>query len=97
MNPQELFQRYLSKYQITYQHPEHGLVMLTSPVWPQHPELQQAIQQTFQALDGVTSITINSPEQLVMRYDSDQLRKLNPLTLISLERRLSKQYHRVGY
>jgi hypothetical protein len=71
--------------------------MLTSPVWPQHPELQRSIQQAFQGLDGVTSITINSPEQLVMRYDSDQLRKLSPLMLLSLERRLSKQYHQAGY
>lgn len=97
MNPEEMFQRYLNKYHVTYQHPEHGLVMLTSPVWPQHPELQRSIQRAFQGLDGVTSITINSPEQLVMRYDSDQLRKLSPLTLLSLERRLSKQYHQAGY
>ncbi|WP_048001015.1 hypothetical protein [Lactiplantibacillus herbarum] len=97
MNPEEVFQRYLNKYQMTYQHPEHGLVMLTSAVWPQHPELQQAIQQTLQGLNGVTSVTNNSPEQLIMRYDSEQLRKLNPLTLISIERRLSKQYHQAGY
>jgi len=97
MNPEELFQRYLNKYQMTYQHPEHGLVMLTSAVWPQHPNLQQAIQQTLQGLNGVTSVTINSPEQLIMRYDSEKLRKLNPLTLLSIERRLSKQYHQAGY
>lgn len=97
MNPEDMFQSYLNKYQITYQHPEHGLVMLTSPVWPQHPELQQAIQSAFQGLNGVTSITINSPEQLVMRYHSDQLRRLSPLTLLNLERQLSKQYHQAGY
>ena len=97
MNPEDMFQRYLNKYQITYQHPEHGLVMLTSPIWPQHPELRQSIQRTFQGLDGVTSITINSPEQLVMRYQSDKLRRLSPLTLLSLERQLSKQYHQAGY
>lgn len=97
MNPEDMFQRYLNKYQITYQHPEHGLVMLTSPIWPKHPELQQSIQRTFQGLDGVTSITINSPEQLVMRYQSDKLRRLSPLTLLSLERQLSKQYHQAGY
>ena len=91
MNPEDMFQRYLNKYQITYQHPEHGLVMLTSPVWP------QAIQSAFQGLNGVTSITINSPEQLVMRYHSDQLRRLSPLTLLNLERQLSKQYHQAGY
>ena len=89
-----MFQRYLNKYQITYQHPEHGLVMLTSCL-PQH-QLSEPFKG-FQGLNGVTGITINSPEQLVMCYHSDQLRRLSPLTLLSLERQLSKQYHQAGY
>ncbi|ETY73030.1 hypothetical protein [Lactiplantibacillus fabifermentans] len=97
MNPAELIKKYLTKYHITLQHPEHGLVMLTSPVWPEHPELQQAILQAVQGLNGVQQVTVNSPEQLVMRYDSEQLRKLNPLALLSLERKLSRQYHQAGY
>ncbi len=49
MNPEDMFQRYLNKYQITYQHPEHGLVMLTSPGWPQHPELSRPFKALFKA------------------------------------------------
>ncbi|RRK10735.1 hypothetical protein D1831_06045 [Lactiplantibacillus garii] len=97
MNPEDLFQRYLDKYHVTLQHPEHGMVLLTSPVWPQHPDLQRAVQTTVQGLTGVTCVTASSPEQLIMRYDSEQLRKLNPLTLFGIERRLSKQYHQAGY
>ncbi|MFC6181765.1 hypothetical protein [Lactiplantibacillus daowaiensis] len=97
MNPAELFNKYLNKYQITLQHPEHGLVMLTSPVWPQHPDLQQAILQALQGLNGVHQVTVNSPEQLVMRYDSSELRKLNPLSLFAIERKLSRQYKSAGY
>lgn len=97
LNPEEVFNRYLQKYHITLQHPEHGLVLLTSRVWPQHPDLQQAIKQALASLNGVQTVTVNSPEQLVMRYDSDQLRKLNPLSLFAIERRLSRQYHQAGY
>lgn len=97
MDPEELSNRYLQKYHITLQHPEHGLVFLTSPVWPQHPELQRAVRDALQNLAGVTQVTTNSPEQLVMRYRSDQLRKLNPLTLFSVERRLSRLYRQAGY
>ena len=97
MNPEEVFQRYLDKYHITLQHPEHGMVLLTSPVWPQHPELQQAIKTAIEGLNGVQSVTTSSPEQLIMRYQSDQLRRLNPLTLFGIERRLSRQYHQAGY
>ncbi|MFD1420586.1 hypothetical protein [Lactiplantibacillus songbeiensis] len=97
MNPAEVFNKYLDKYHITMQHPEHGLVMLTSPVWPQHPALQQAILRALQDLKGVSQVTINSPEQLVMRYDSSELRRINPLTLFAIERKLSRQYHQAGY
>jgi len=97
MNPAEVFNKYLDKYHITKQHPEHGLVMLTSPVWPQHPALQQAILHALQDLKGVSQVTINSPEQLVMRYDSSELRRVNPLTLFAIERKLSRQYHQAGY
>ncbi|MFC6165120.1 hypothetical protein ACFP3T_10600 [Lactiplantibacillus dongliensis] len=97
MNPAEIFNKYLDKYHITMQHPEHGLVMLTSPVWPQHPDLQQSILHALQGLKGVSQVTVNSPEQLVMRYDSSTLRRINPLTLFSIERKLSRQYHQAGY
>ncbi|WP_318764850.1 hypothetical protein [Lactiplantibacillus carotarum] len=97
MNPEEVFQRYLDKYHITLQHPEHGMVLLTSPVWPQHPELQRAIKTAIEGLAGVQSVTTSSPEQLIMRYDSAQLRKINPITLFGIERRLSRQYHQAGY
>ncbi len=97
MNPEEVFQRYLDKYHITLQHPEHGMVLLTSPVWPQHPELQRAIKAAIEGLAGVQSVTTSSPEQLIMRYDSAQLRKINPITLFGIERRLSRQYHQAGY
>ena len=97
MTPADVFNKYLDKYQITMQHPEHGLVMLTSPVWPAHPELQAQVLQALESFNGVHQVTVNSSEQLVMRYDSDQLRKMNPLTLFSVERRLSRQYHHAGY
>jgi len=97
MHSTELFNKYLDKYHITMQHPEHGLVMLTSPVWPQHPELQQASLQALQSLKGIHQVTVNSPSQLVVRYDSSALRRLNPLALFSLERQLSRQYHQAGY
>lgn len=97
MHSQDLFQRYLAKYHIKLQHPEHGMVLLTSPVWPQHPELQRAIQTTIQDLTGVASVTACSPEQLIVRYDSNQLRRINPLSLIGVERRLNQQYHQAGY
>lgn len=97
MNPEEIFQRYLDKYHISLQHPEHGMVLLTSPVWPNHPDLQRSVKTAIQGLNGVQSVTASSPEQLIMRYDSSQLRKLNPLSLFSTERRLSHQYHQAGY
>lgn len=97
MNPEEVFQRYLDKYHVTLQHPEHGMVLLTSRVWPQHPDLQRAVQDAITALNGVHSVTINSPEQLIVRYQSEQLRKVNPLSLFATERRLSKLYHQAGY
>ncbi|MFB9768966.1 hypothetical protein [Lactiplantibacillus modestisalitolerans] len=97
MNPEEVLNRYLTKYQIKLQHPEHGLVMLTSRVWPQHPDLQRSVRQMLVDQPGVTAVTVNSPEQLVVRYDSTQLRKLSMLTVLANERRLSRQYHRAGY
>ncbi|VDG21325.1 hypothetical protein [Lactiplantibacillus mudanjiangensis] len=92
-----LINKYLTKYQLTLQHPEHGMVLLTSSVWLAHPELQQAISQAVQGLKGIQQVTATSPEQLILRYDSSQLRQLNPLTLLSLERQLSRQYKKAGY
>ncbi|AVK61361.1 hypothetical protein C5Z26_07400 [Lactobacillus sp. CBA3606] len=97
MDSSGLFKKYLTKYHITMQHPEHGLIMLTSEVWLKHPELQTAILENLQDLTGVQQVTVNSPEQLVMRYNSAQLRQLNPVALFAIERKLSRQYREAGY
>ncbi|WQC50669.1 hypothetical protein T1J70_08640 [Lactiplantibacillus plantarum] len=49
MNPEDMFQRYLNKYQITYQHPEHGLVMLTSLSGPNIPSSSRPFKALFKA------------------------------------------------
>lgn len=97
MNPANLMQRYLTKYQLTLQHPEHGQMLVTSPVWPQHPDLQRAVQRALEGLAGVQTVTVDGPHQLTVRYDSTRLRQLNPLKLMAMERQLSQAYHQAGY
>lgn len=97
MNPEALLTHYLNKYQITLTHPEHGLIILTSSIWADQPALQGAVQQAIAGLNGVQAVLVASPEQLTVRYDSRQLRQLNPLSLMALERKLRQQYRQAGY
>ncbi|GEO70332.1 hypothetical protein [Levilactobacillus acidifarinae] len=97
MNPEELFARYLRKYQIDLQHPDHGQITLTSAVWPQQPALRQTVQAALMGLDGVQTATPVNADQLDLRYDSAQLRRLNPLKLLALERQIGRQYRQAGY
>lgn len=97
MAPEELFARYLQKYQIELQHPDHGQIVLTSAVWPHQPALRQAVQTALLGLNGVQAAEEVGINQLVLRYDSAQLRRLNPLKLLTLERQIGRQYHEAGY
>jgi len=94
MNPETIFAHYLNKYQISLKHPDHGLIILTSARWSAHPELQITIQQALAGLKGVQTVTPPSATQLTLHYDSAQLRQLNPLSLLKLERQISRDYHR---
>lgn len=96
MNPATLLQPYLDKYHLTLDHPAHGRVDLTSPDWPTHPDLQTTVQHALARLAGVSQVTSDGPGHLTVRYDSTVLRRLNPLTLLAVERRISQAYRRAG-